>query len=310
MKPEIMAVLPESIRTLIKSMPSSLIDKVEEIRVRVGRPLEVIAEGRPFYPENDNHMYRIRPEDGQFILNQLSHYSFYAFEEELKRGYITIRGGHRVGLSGKVILEKGQVKTLKEISSYNIRVARQTIGVADKLISQIFEKEWLNTLIIGPPQTGKTTLLRDIARLISEGDRKKGIQPLKVGIVDERSEIAASVKGVPQHRLGDRVDVLDGCPKVEGMMMLIRTMSPDVIIVDEIGREEDRIAIEEAMYAGVKVITTAHGHSVHDLKRRPALKGLIELGVFERFIELTKSTKPGVIRRVERFQWQEGRGIR
>ncbi|KMK76986.1 stage III sporulation protein AA [Alkalihalobacillus pseudalcaliphilus] len=309
MHAEILAVLPESIKSILHAVPNHIAVKVEEIRIRIGRPLEVIAEGRPFYPERNQAMYVIKGEDGQYVLNQLSHYSFYAFEEELKRGYITIRGGHRVGLSGRVILEKGQVKTLKEISSYNIRIARQTIGVANKIITQIYQKNWLNTLIIGPPQAGKTTLLRDIARLISEGDRKRAIDPMKVGIVDERSEIAASVKGVPQHQLGNRVDVLDGCPKVEGMMMLIRTMSPDVIIVDEIGREEDRFAIEEAMFAGVKVITTAHGNSVQELKKRPALKGLIEQGAFERFIILSKGQTPGVIKKIENQHIYERREV-
>ncbi|KYG30963.1 stage III sporulation protein AA [Alkalihalobacillus trypoxylicola] len=309
MNNEIYAVLPKPISEILEKLPEELRLQVEEIRIRISRPLEVIARGTPFYPEKNQQLYMVTPEDGQYVLNQLSHYSFYAFEEELKRGYITIRGGHRVGLSGKVILENGQVKSLKEISSFNIRIARQTIGVAERLVSQLYDKEWKNTLIIGAPQTGKTTLLRDLARVLSEGIPLKKIPPLKVGIVDERSEIAASVKGVPQHQLGHRVDVLDGCPKVEGMMMLIRTMSPDVLIVDEIGKEEDRIAIEEAMHSGVKVMTTAHGHSLEDVKRRPALKGLIELGVFERFIELSKSNQPGLIKKVYRYQPTFGREI-
>ncbi len=222
---EIVAVLPETIRRILQQLPKTTRHDLEEIRIRIGRPLEVISKGNPHYPQGGSDSYVVQPEDGQFILNQLSQYSLYAFEEELKRGFITIRGGHRVGLAGKVVLEKGQVKTLREVSSYNIRMARQTKGAAEKLVSELYRSRWLNTIFVGPPQSGKTTLLRDLARLISEGVLEKGIAPLKVAIVDERSELAASVKGVPQHDLGTRVDVLDGCPKAEGIMMMIRSMS-------------------------------------------------------------------------------------
>ncbi|WP_100404764.1 stage III sporulation protein AA [Bacillus solitudinis] len=295
---EVLPVLPDGIRKLLINLPTSVQSQIEEIRLRVARPLEVIADGKPFYPEQFNQLYLVKPEDGQFLLNQLSQYSLYAFEEELRRGFITIQGGHRVGLAGKVVLDKGQVKTIRDISSYNIRIARQTIGVAEKLVSELYDGRWLNTLFVGPPQSGKTTLLRDVARMISEGVPRKGISPLKVGVVDERSEIAASLKGVPQHHLGKRVDVLDGCPKAEGMMMMIRSMSPDVLIVDEIGRVEDCLAIQEALHAGVGVMTTAHGFSLEDLASRPALQPLFEMQAFNRYVELGRTTKPGVVKRV------------
>ncbi|KHF39551.1 stage III sporulation protein AA [Halalkalibacter okhensis] len=295
---DIASILPENIRIVINRLEASVAQNVEEIRLRVGRPLEVVSGGRPYYPQTNERYYLVKAEDAKYLLNQLSQYSMYAFEEELRRGFITITGGHRVGLAGKVVLDRGQVKTIRDISSFNIRIARQTIGVAEGLISQLYDKRWLNTIFIGPPQSGKTTLLRDVARLISKGMPSRSIAPLKVGIVDERSEIAASMKGIPQLDLGSRVDVLDGCPKAEGMMMLIRSMSPDVIIVDEIGRDEDVIAVQEALHAGVKVMTTAHGYSLEDVERRPALKKLMELGIFERSVELTRTTRAGVIRRI------------
>ncbi|WP_207634167.1 stage III sporulation protein AA [Halalkalibacter urbisdiaboli] len=299
---EVLPVLPDRIQYLLRELPSPVSEGIEEIRLRVGRPLEVIAAGKPHYPQHADGYYVVKPEDGQFILNQLSQYSLYAFEEELRRGFITIQGGHRVGLAGKVVLDKGQVKTLRDISSYNIRIARQTIGVAEKILSQLYEGRWFNTLFVGPPQSGKTTLLRDVARVISEGVPKRGISPLKVGIVDERSEIAASIKGVPQHQLGKRVDVLDGCPKAEGMMMLIRSMSPDVLVVDEIGREEDCLAVQEAIHAGVIVVTTAHGYSFEDITNRPALRSLFEMHAFERCVELTRSGRPGVVKRIRHLK--------
>ncbi|WP_078552917.1 stage III sporulation protein AA [Bacillus alkalicellulosilyticus] len=295
---EINMVLPETVKGVLAEFPPSLTKDIEEIRIRIDRPLEVIAAGKPYNPSYFGTPYLITHEDAKFLLNQLSQYSLYAFEEELKRGYITIRGGHRVGLAGKVIIEQGQVKALKEISSYNIRVAKQKVGVANRLIPHLYEKRWLNTLIIGPPQTGKTTLLRDIARLISCGSIPDKIPSQKVGIVDERSEIAASVNGIPQHELGSRVDVLDGCPKAEGMMMLIRSMSPDVLIVDEIGRKEDAIAIQEAINAGVQLITTVHGFDMEDIEQRPIVKELLDIGAFERCIELTRTKGVGTIRRI------------
>lgn len=292
---EILNILPESIRVLITETSPHIVQNLEEIRIRIHRPLELITGGLPHYPKKQQKPYIVTVKDSIHILNKLSNYSLYAFEEELQKGYITIAGGHRVGLAGKVIIENGKVKVIKDISSYNIRIARDKKGIAETIIPYLFENRWLNTLIIGAPQTGKTTLLRDIARTISQGNQQYQIPSQKVGIVDERSEIAGCVKGIPQHELGYRVDVLDACPKAEGMMMLIRSMSPDVIVVDEIGRKEDCEAIIEALNAGVQMIMTIHANRLEDLYLRPMLKPILETNVFERFIELTRAGKPGYV---------------
>lgn len=280
---DVLTLLPKKIHEQLRCMPQALSERVEELRIRIGRPLEVIIGGRPtFMP------YLVDKDDAQSLLGHLSQYSLYTLEEELKRGYITISGGHRVGLAGKVILEAGAVKAIRDVSSFNIRIARQKIGIAEELISNLYTDEWRHTLIIGAPQSGKTTLLRDIARIISGGSERYGIQPKKVGIIDERSEIAGCVHGVPQLEFGPRVDVLDGCPKAEGMMMMIRSMSPDVLVVDEIGRAEDTMAVLEAVNAGIKMIITTHGHSLEEVKKRPNIAHILEQKIFERFIELKR----------------------
>ncbi len=289
---EVLEVLPKTMKYLIEECKQY--DALEEIRIRIGRPLECIAHGKVFFYD-----YITTAEDAIYLLNKLSQFSIYTMEEELKRGYVTLRGGHRIGLAGKVITEKSAVKMIRDVSSFNIRIARQKIGIAEPLLPYLYEKRWLNTMVIGPPQTGKTTLLRDVARCMSQGVSASEIPSCKVGIVDERSEIAGCVKGIPQYDFGTRVDVLDACPKAEGMMMMIRSMSPDILIVDEIGRKEDSEAIMEAVHAGVQLFISAHGFSYEDVVRRPSLKAVLELGIFDRFVELSKARGPGTVMQVK-----------
>lgn len=285
--------LPKNIAALIDQIPPNQKDELEEIRIRINRPIEITLKGAPRFLS-----YIIQPDDAFHLMNKISHFSIYTLEEELKRGYITVSGGHRIGLAGKVILEEGKVKAIRDVSSFNIRIAREKVGIAETIIPFVFKGNWMHTMVIGPPQTGKTTLLRDIARIISSGNMKEGIHASKVGIVDERSEIAGCVNGVPQLTFGHRLDVLDACPKAEGMMMMIRSMSPDVLIVDEIGRKEDAEAIQEAVHAGIKLIMTTHGTSMEEIRKRPSLREILDQRIFQRFVVLSRKAGPGTITQI------------
>lgn len=287
---KILNFLPKKIADLISKIPPNQKEELEEIRIRINRPIEITMKGKPRFLS-----YIIQPEDAIHLMNKISHFSIYTLEEELKQGFITVSGGHRIGLAGKVILEGGKVKVIRDISSFNIRIAREKVGIAEPLIPYIFQGSWMHTMVIGPPQTGKTTLLRDIARIASSGFSVRGIESSKVGIVDERSEIAGCVNGIPQLTFGDRLDVLDACPKAEGMMMMIRSMSPDILVVDEIGRKEDSEAIQEAVHAGITLMMTTHGTSIEEVKNRPSLRYILEQKIFQRFIVLNRSSGPGTI---------------
>ncbi|WP_027955429.1 MULTISPECIES: stage III sporulation protein AA [Halobacillus] len=264
--------------------------RVQEIRLRVDRPIEMISSSGYSVIES----LSMTADHLSYVLNQISQFSLYRFKDELKEGFITIEGGHRVGLAGKANTQEDKVETLKHISFMNIRVARSTRGQVSSLLPYLYDDMgWRSVLIIGPPHSGKTTLLRELACVI--GAAAGSYSPSKVAIVDERSEIAASLRGVPQLDVGTRTDVMDACPKADGMMMMIRSMSPDVLIVDEIGGERDALAVQEAVYTGVKVICSLHGNGVESVSRRPSVSQLMHDQVFERYITLERLRAGSVI---------------
>ncbi|ANE48079.1 stage III sporulation protein AA [Paenibacillus swuensis] len=290
------ALLPLSLQHIIASLPDKVQARLEEIRIRENRPLEIVYEGhyrfvtpQGMLSEQPEGAYLPPREECLKLLDLISNHSLYTLEEELRRGYITVRGGHRIGLAGRAVLDRGQVKQLRDIAGFNIRLAKEIVGAADALFPLLLDPARHaphHTLLISPPQQGKTTLLRDLARIAGSGVPGLHVKARKVGIVDERSELAACVKGVPTFNVGSRTDVLDACPKAEGMMMMIRSMSPEILIVDEIGRREDAEAIQEALHAGIIVIATAHGRGLDDIRRRPILSGMAEDGFFGRYVVL------------------------
>ncbi|AEY66433.1 stage III sporulation protein AA [Clostridium sp. BNL1100] len=304
---EILPFLIPGIREVIQKIHINELNNLEEIRLRAGKPLMVFYKKNDWFVTQNGRLTRSLSE--AYIVDQkeivktlelMSENSIYAYQDEIKSGYITLRGGHRIGLSGKVVLQEGKIRNIKDFNGLNIRIAKEVKGSAKHIIKYIIKNssDIYNTLIVGPPQCGKTTILRDLSRMLSSGEAEYDFNGMKVGIVDERSEIAACCKGVPQSDVGYRTDVLDGCPKVLGMEMLLRSMSPGIIITDEIGTHGDRDAILKVLNSGIKIIASAHGYNITELKMRDELLSLIKSAAFERYIVLSSRNGPGTLEEV------------
>ncbi len=288
----VLPLLADRLRLALSSVAPEVLAGLEEIRVRLGRPLHLVTTtGEVFLPDAV-----VAATDFRATLELITGSSLYALEEELRNGYITLPGGHRVGLAGRAVLEDGHVRTLKHLSGLNIRVSREFRGAAAGVLEAVWPHDLErphSALIVSAPRGGKTTVLRDLARLLSAGGPER--PGLKVTIVDERSEIAGCFEGLPQKDVGPRTDVLDACPKAAGMMMALRALGPEVLVADEVGRPEDAVAIREAVNAGVTVVSSVHGGSLEEIGRRPAIREIIESGAFGRYIFLARRPAPGTV---------------
>lgn len=273
------------INSFAMHFPSSLTEKILMMGTKDLQEIRIAAQKNVVVQKNAMLMelqIKISSQELLKIVESMCRGSLYAMQTSLVKGYLTLGGGHRVGVCGRVVCEKGNIVHMTDISAMCIRISREVIGAADSIMSYLeCDGRLYNTLIISPPGCGKTTMLRDVARQLGNSH--------KVCIADERSEIAACRNGIPMHNIGRFGCVMDAVPKGEGISMLLRTMSPEIIITDETGSPEEEAAICEMINCGVKIITTAHGYSDRDVRKRKYLGSLIENGIFERIIVLGNS---------------------
>ncbi len=258
--------------------------ELQEIRVRVNRPIILKLRKAEMVTE-----YNVSQNEILQTVERLCNNSIYAYKNQMCEGFITVKGGHRVGITGSVVIENEKIINIKYISSLNFRIAREIENCSYSILGQVIDAQnntINNTLIISPPGKGKTTMLRDLIKNISNGVPSLGFVGKTCGIVDERGEIAAMYQGIAQNDVGIRTDVIENVSKAKGMKMLIRTMAPQVIACDEIGSKEDIDAIKEAMLSGVKGIFTMHGKNMNDIKLNVNINELIEDKTIEKIIFL------------------------
>ncbi len=263
---------------------SSLINTLQEIRIRVSKPIILKQRNSDIVLQ-----HIVTNEELLHILERFCENSIYAYKNQICEGFLTIKGGHRIGITGSCVIENGKIINIKYVSSLNIRIAREVKGCSNAIINEIIDidnQTILNTLLVSPPGKGKTTMLRDLVRQISNGINERKFKGKIVGLIDERGELAACYRGIPQNDVGIRTDVIENVSKEKGVEILLRSMAPEIIACDEIGTHEDVQAIEKMLISGVKGIFTMHGNNMEDIKKNTEINKLIEENQIEKVIVL------------------------
>lgn len=263
---------------------SSLINTLQEIRIRVSKPIILKQRNSDIVLQ-----HIVTNEELLHILERFCENSIYAYKNQICEGFLTIKGGHRIGITGSCVIENGKIINIKYVSSLNIRIAREVKGCSNAIINEIIDidnQTILNTLLVSPPGKGKTTMLRDLVRQISNGINERKFKGKIVGLIDERGELAACYRGIPQNDVGIRTDVIENVSKEKGVEILLRSMAPEIIACDEIGTHEDVQAIEKMLISGVKGLFTMHGNNMEDIKKNIEINKLIEENQIEKIIVL------------------------
>ena len=300
---EIISVISPEIGTALMKLPAEIKQNTFEIRLRIGCPVALTTNTEILYLTNrgtvenfiNNESCIASKKDVSESFKMLCGYSIYSFQDEIKNGFITIKNGHRVGIAGTAVVQNGSIFTVKDVSSLNYRIARQIKGVASPIVDRLFGDSGIieGTIIAGTPSSGKTTILRDLAALLSDGYLGRYI---KTAVVDERGELGAVYLGQAGNDMGASCDILNGYPKDEGIMIALRCLSPEVIVCDEIGTQKEVEAVESGVNAGVPIITTVHADSIAALQKRPQSRALLATGAFSYIVMLEGAKNPGIIK--------------
>ncbi len=300
-------MLGERVRQVLERIPPGIGGTVSEIRLRVGQPLGLTASAHPLFVDERGGVFsqppadgfRIRRQDLQDCLVSLCGWAVHSHQREMASGYISVKGGHRAGVAATAVVEEGKLTAVRDVTSINLRVAREIFGAADPIIKKGLADPFGGILLVGAPASGKTTLLRDLARQLSEGETGRYV---KVCVVDESGEIGGASGGEVGNRLGPCCDLLSGYPKAEGMRTAIRYLSPQVIICDEVSAADEVLAVAEAVNSGVSVVTSIHAGSFEELFRKPNYRRLAHTGAFRQAVLLEGADKPCHIREVRRME--------